>query len=230
VHGTGPSVLLVGDSHAAMLIPTFIAIAQREHLTLSVSARGLCPWQRNLYAPAGKLEELAATGIKGISAEGCKELRDDLYDRVIPELHPDIVVAMDYDFAYRNPRAETVQSLPQLARDGRKVILVEDTPNATIDTRDCLSKAKVLEDCRFVANRFPTPLERLYRQLARAQSRVYAADFDRLVCPFLPICDPVVDGQIVTFDGSHLTVAFSKLIAPQVDAYLQQTVIKPPGA
>src|SRR5207245_10757572 len=50
VHGTGQHLLLIGDSHAAMLVPTFTAIAQQEHLTLSIDVRGGCPWQRNLYA------------------------------------------------------------------------------------------------------------------------------------------------------------------------------------
>ena len=49
VHGTGPDILLIGDSHAAMLIPTFTAIARTEHLTLSVSVEGACPWQRDLF-------------------------------------------------------------------------------------------------------------------------------------------------------------------------------------
>ena len=43
VHGTGPHILLIGDSHAGMLIPAFVAIAQREHLTLSVSTDAAVP-------------------------------------------------------------------------------------------------------------------------------------------------------------------------------------------
>ena len=49
VHGTGRHVLLMGDSHAWMMIPAFSEIARRENLTLSVSVRGGCPWQRDLY-------------------------------------------------------------------------------------------------------------------------------------------------------------------------------------
>ena len=49
VKGTGKSILLMGDSHARMLIPTFTEIAQRDDLTLSVDGRPACPWQRGLY-------------------------------------------------------------------------------------------------------------------------------------------------------------------------------------
>ena len=34
-------------------------------------------------------------------------------------------------------------------------------------------------------------------------------DFDRQVCPYLPICDPVVDGMVVHHDDNHLTVTFA---------------------
>ena len=51
---------------------------------------------------------------------------------------------------------------------------------------------------------------------------MYTADLDHLVCPFLPICDPVIDGHIVKADPTHLTVDFAKAIAPQVGEYLKQ--------
>src|SRR5262249_45408484 len=49
VPGTGPPILLIGDSHAGMLIPAFEAMAQADNLTFSASTMGGCPWQRNLY-------------------------------------------------------------------------------------------------------------------------------------------------------------------------------------
>jgi peptidoglycan/LPS O-acetylase OafA/YrhL len=226
VHGTGQSIMLIGDSHAGMFIPTFTEIAKRDHLTLSVSASALCPWQRNLYAPAGNLIELGKSGVKGVSIQDCKAIRDDLYTRVIPALHPDIIVAVDLDGAYADPQVPTAQSLQQLTQDGRKVILVEDPPAATIDTLGCLSQAKVLQQCRFIADTTPTPLELLYRKLDAESSDVFSANFDQIVCPYLPICDPVIGGNIVRFDATHLTADFAKYIAPQVDAYLKQTVLK----
>ena len=44
MHGTGRHVLLMGDSHAEMLIPTFTEIAQPENLTLSLAVTAGCPW------------------------------------------------------------------------------------------------------------------------------------------------------------------------------------------
>ena len=58
VRGSGKKLLLMGDSHAAMLIPTFIEIAHREHLTLAVATMGLCPWQRTLAPYRANLDAL----------------------------------------------------------------------------------------------------------------------------------------------------------------------------
>jgi peptidoglycan/LPS O-acetylase OafA/YrhL len=226
VHGTGPHILLIGDSHAGMLVPAFKALAEREHLTFSGSIHLACPWQRNLYAlplvaPAQRIK-------------GCQQQKDDTYDRIIPQLKPDIVVLMNqsyedpgYSGPYLGPdRTElpngspeynswlqqtTVDSVNQLRADGRKVVIVEPIPRApdTMDTVDCLSKASVVEECRFVASTTPSTLEKLYRTIDDQHDNVWSLDIDRLVCPYLPICDPIIDHHVVRIDGAHLSATFS---------------------
>ena len=46
------TILLLGDSHAAMMVPAFTELAKREGLSFNVSLMGLCPWQRGLTAPS----------------------------------------------------------------------------------------------------------------------------------------------------------------------------------
>jgi hypothetical protein len=104
--------------------------------------------------------------------------------------------------------------------------MIEPIPNALFfDPLVCLSRAKVLARCRYVAATKPDPLELQYRQLDRQYDNVWTADFDRLVCPFLPICDPIVNGKIVKSDPTHLTPAFAKTITTPVDDYLKQSGI-----
>jgi hypothetical protein len=62
--------------------------------------------------------------------------------------------------------------------------------------RGCLKTARFLEDCRFVASTTPTFLERIYGKLAH-EPGVRSANFNHIVCPYFPICDPVVAGHIV---------------------------------
>ena len=239
VHGTGKHILLIGDSHGRSLIPTFTAIAEREHLTLSVEIRGACPWQRKLFARAGSVSGTA------LRPEDCKRLKEDLYTRVIPALHPDLIIAVNYGYEvpgqilpYVGPNGKalkpgpaenqwlestTTDAVKELRATGAEMLIVEPIPFAPKDPLDCLSKAKVTEECSYVVPAKPDALELFYRQLAKQDDGVRVLDLDRVVCPYLPICDPVVNGVIVKWDTSHLTVDFAKSIAPQVDAYLKQS-------
>jgi peptidoglycan/LPS O-acetylase OafA/YrhL len=238
MHGTGPHVLLIGDSHAAMVAPTFKAIAQRHNLTLSVSDLGGCPWQRNLYASP------LVVGTATVTPADCKRVKDDLYDRVIPALHPDVIVTMNLGYEndarvvrYLGPdlgfiprtspeydawlQQTTEDSLRQLRTGNTNVVLIEPIPfDITFDPTKCLSGAKVVEQCRYTVSPAPTDLEKLYRQLDAQDDHVWSLDMDKLVCPYLPICDPIVNQQVVKFDATHLTRAFARSIAPAVDDFL----------
>jgi peptidoglycan/LPS O-acetylase OafA/YrhL len=238
VHGTGKHILLMGDSHAHMMIPTFTAIARQDNLTLSVSVKGGCPWQRQLFATPVKVFG------KLLRKQDCVAQKEDLYKRVIPQLHPDIIVVMNlahedptqlpflgpHDEFEANGTAQSIQwldrttadSIRELRGDGAKVVILEPIPVTRFNPLDCISKAKTIEQCSYVESRpSPDPLEAYYRQLAKRDTGVLSTNLDRLVCPFLPICDPVVDGQIVKWDPTHLTVRFAEAIAPQVNSYLQ---------
>jgi hypothetical protein len=70
-------------------------------------------------------------------------------------------------------------------------------------------------------------MEEIYRAFARRDTGILSANFDQLVCPYLPICDPVVNGQIVKWDRQHLTVKFAESLADPVDAYLKTARLLP---
>ena len=232
VHGTGRSLLLIGDSHARMLIPTFTELARKRNLTLSVISGGGCPWQQHLYTL--------------VDTARCKREKDDAYARVIPALHPDVIVAIN--FGYDDPnraafpvvgangkpvargsaafdtllKTTTNESARALASHGRDLVLIEPVPRAgKLDPTSCLEHSKYLEPCRFVVSSAPTSAVRLYRKLAAKSPSIWSVNFDKLVCPFYPICDPVIAGRIVRVDQQHLTVDYATYIAPQVQSYLQ---------
>jgi peptidoglycan/LPS O-acetylase OafA/YrhL len=236
VKGSGPSVMLIGDSHAWMLIPLFTAIAKLENLTLSVSVRGGCPWQRGLYTP--------------LKLRLCESQKEDLYERVIPALKPDVVVAMNLGYGtkglYPAPMEDaharkadeatvaqlTRSSVTALRAHGRKLLVIEPIPlprlpNFAFDPLDCLSKATAIETCRYQAWPGLLPVERVYRAIAKDDPGVHSLDLDKAVCPFAPMCDPVVNGQFVKWDQSHLTEQFVRTLVPEVDLYLRRSGIIP---
>ena len=77
MHGTGPTIMLIGDSHAAMIVPAFTAIAQQHNLTLAVTAVPGCPWQQDLYSVR-----------VGDLGRNCPTVKDDLYRVSCPRSTP----------------------------------------------------------------------------------------------------------------------------------------------
>ncbi len=237
VTGGRPRVLLVGDSNAVMLYPALEAMAKRLGLTLAVGARDSCPWQRDLFFADFRHPDLCAAN------------QTDTYDRILPGFDPDVVVLMDRTFEDPNSLAAvetptgrlepgtpgflpavrhvTEQSLKALRRDGRKIVVVEPTPYAPkeLSPNVCLSKAKTVDECRYIASPGPTGVERMYRKIADAHRDVWALDIDQLVCPYLPICDPVIDGKIVKVDQGHITATYSRTISRAIEKFLEDNTI-----
>ena len=236
VHGTGRKVLLVGDSHAWAMAPLFVEIARRENLTLAVAADAGCPWQSHL-----------STERKFHSCNGWNE---DLYGRILPAFDPDVIIIVN--LAYGSPgdyryfvgadrarlgfepvAAATRTSIAALRSDSRDVVIVEPLPlplrpNPDFDPLTCLSRATVLEECRYQARPAPSRLELLYRRIAKRDPKVWSLDLDKVVCPLFPTCDPMIGGLIVKLDKQHVTKAFALSLAPVVDTYLKSVGILRP--
>ncbi len=227
--------MLIGDSHARMFVPTFEKIAQEHDLTLSVAIWPVCPWQEEIFFDT--------------KTEDCRQHKSDWYKREIPTLDPDVVVVTHRAWddpaapeavigpagtvAYKAAEYEqtllyaTVASMESLRSDGRKLVIIEPTPvpRMGFDPLSCLSSAKFLEDCRYVANEAPPPLERAERNYAQQHDDIWALDFDKLVCPYLPICDAYVDGNIVKRDKIHITGTYARQLSDEVWATLHDNNI-----
>ena len=85
----------------------------------------------------------------------------------------------------------------------------------------CMATSEWVESCRFVAAPGPDWIEQLERNLARASDQVYTVDMDLQICPFLPICDPIVGDTVVFFNGVHLAESYSRSLAPELGTHLE---------
>jgi hypothetical protein len=230
-------MLLMGDSNAEMLVPAFTEIAERVGGSLSVAMRESCPWQQDLLFADFKHQDL------------CRAHHADWYSRVVPSLDPDVVVLINRTFddpvspaALDTPdgrvdpgsdellhevRRATERSLETFRDRGRKVVVIEPIPYAPRGYRpiSCLSQASDVDECRYVASPGPMGVERVYRKAAGNDDGIWVLDMDRLVCPFLPICDPVIAGEIVKLDGGHLTATYARSISGDIEGYLKDNAI-----
>ena len=239
VRGTKARMLLLGDSHAAMLIPAFSKIARNHSMSLAVTSFPNCAWQPGIA--------LDPIGGKPNGPATCRAHQDDWYQRVLPQYAPDIVVVVSRgvedpanptdirlaDGRLLHPgspgfteavQAASERALRLLKHPGRKIVILEPTPIAPpsiqgADPFRCVSGATYLDDCRYVATAEPSPIVQYYRSIADGKS-LLSIDLDRVVCPYFPICDPVVGGVIVKVDRQHLTSVYSARIADSIDAAL----------
>jgi peptidoglycan/LPS O-acetylase OafA/YrhL len=216
VRGTGKRVLLMGDSLARMWIPAFTAIARRESFTLVLASHPSCPWPQGL-------------GGLGISTT-CPAQRADWYNRVVPEFDPDIIFLANrpYDapgnllpmavsgrrVTAQDPLGQnaiatsTERSLHLLSRPGRTLVIIEPTPlpeRLDFDPLSCVSSGSA--HCSFTVSTPVTALDEVYRNLGTGPD-VKTLELNRLACPRLPVCDPVVNDIIVRRDHTHLTATY----------------------
>ena len=217
--GAGVRVHLIGDSNAIVMIPLLQQLAEQHDFTLSVSARVGCPWQDGLSW---------VTDNDGLIAT-CEQARADWYERIIPALHPDVIIAVHVprddgsradgsmfraaDGSATGPiadvvRAATDASLDRLTASGARVVLFEPLPYDTADPTECLSGAATVGACAYQANADPFPTELLYREEASKRRDVFDIDADVLACPYLPVCVPMIDGELVFRNQFHVSNAW----------------------
>jgi hypothetical protein len=230
VPGDGPKVMVMGDSNALMWLPAFRTIAKREGWQLSTALVTACPWQRGLLFAFLEPHE-----------PSCEHHAADWYDRVVPEIDPDIVILAER--AYDNTRSFLPVRLPdksvvkrpdksfeerlidlslseidELRKEGRKVVVVEPIPlPQPFDPLGCLSEGKSPKQCAFTVSPHRTPLESAFRRQAGRVTNLWSLDLDRVVCPRLPACDTVLNNVIVFRDDGHITKTFARASTDAVE-------------
>jgi peptidoglycan/LPS O-acetylase OafA/YrhL len=229
VPGKGLRVLLMGDSNAWMWIPTFAEIAKQRGWAFSVAVYPSCPWQQDLA--------VAYTG------PGCRAHQRDWYERVVPDIDPDLVIlahqsldspdrplvlvsngkAVSAGTAQFEPTlmASSSAALRALERPGRKIVLLEPVPQPPpkTDPLSCLSQGRAPASCAFQANRQPTPLELFYRRQS-GHAGITSIDLDHIVCSQWPTCEAIAGNIIVRPNGEHVTATFARSVAPKIAALL----------
>ena len=224
VKGAGAHILLMGDSNAEMMATPFEELARAEGLTFSVAIRAGCPWQRDMFHLTAAIRD------------ACRRSKAAWYDTIIPELDPDLIVVMNVELT-RGPdavtyaetsynsklRASTLDSIHTLTEGGRPLLIVESIPLAdqTFNPLDCLRTSQSVEPCRFATSAVPNWLDTLERQAAMDDPLVWTLDIDALACPYLPICDPIIDGVVTYWNNAHLTARYALSLVPALSDALR---------
>ncbi len=219
--GDGPLVVLVGDSHAAMLSPALQRLAREEGFRLSTAIMNNCPWQRGVVIERSPK----------VRREECAELQQRFYDRAFPQMDADLVVVLSKprsgerwarqvsaDDAAEHPGETYPQMMLRKAQEtseeltgrGARVLIVHSvfgTGGYDLggpSPLDCLATARRLLECAVTPPAKPPLVDSLYDYVATAVPDVFTADLRTAYCPE-PVCAPMLDDVVVWRDPSHLS-------------------------
>ncbi|HEX3255596.1 MAG TPA: acyltransferase family protein [Gaiellaceae bacterium] len=221
--GTGaPTMLLAGDSHAHYLYPAFAELASRQGWSLVPVTKDACPW------PA-----VQATADR--EAIQCDDMRTAML-QAAARYHPEIAVLMSRSIVKRpllidgdivDPGAPgwldevkrgTEEFLAQLRPLVGAVVIVSPLPETEEPMVDCLASGGDAGSCSAPATHRPgtSELDAYWRTLPGVKT----ISLDQLICPD-GTCPAVVDGIPTHRDTNHLTVGYSRHLAPKLDRYLR---------
>jgi peptidoglycan/LPS O-acetylase OafA/YrhL len=229
VRGSGPTVLLVGDSQAQTFVPVFEELARSHDFSLEVDVLAGCPWQ----------EQLTNDKQAADTAEACAGAREGWYDDVLPRLHPDVVILLarprddpqewgdtiTMRDGTEQPRDEgiwesTRDTLRKVTRVAPAVVVQRMIMPETFEPADCLSSARRIGQCAVSADPAPSATDTFVAKLATENPRVHTVDLNPIFCPTTPVCSPIQHHQLVWRDDHHYTVDYVMARREQVWAAL----------
>ena len=226
VHGDGPHVLVVGDSHAQMLVPMFTDMAKRHDLTMSFNVSAGCSWQ----------EDLVNTKLSPGSLSACERERVGWYDAALPRLKPDVVVLISrerdeasewtgvvdrrggstepYDKMMYEATKETLDKVSSLVP--RTLVVQSMVMPNTFEPDDCLATTSDASRCAVPVPTVAPPSDGYFQAAAAASPKVWTVNFTPALCPGAPVCEPVVGNDIVWRDDHHVTATYARHREEQV--------------
>ena len=215
--GAGPTVVLVGDSHARMLAPMMKRLARQHDFTLALNVVIACPWQRGVVNSGQPRKHQVE----------CAAARDRWYDDVLPQLRPDIVMlaALPRDegswqgklVAAHGPSdtpvatvvyRSTKDTLARIRRSGARSLVVQGLNGTNgIEPLDCLARARRLADCVVTPPAERPISDAIYQSQAVQNPDVYTVNLNPAMCPDSPLCLPVLGRTVVWRDTFHFTAS-----------------------
>lgn len=213
------TVMLVGDSHAMMWHPAFVAAADKDGFRLITATKQSCqPWDIPLYSVKA-----------GRAYTECEQWRSALLDYVAAE-KPDLVVMTGAHTArYIDESGDDVDpSSPEVAAAVDRTLRAFDAVAPTVLLEDivlaprppdrCLAEAEQADDCDFVGR--PDAPGRVSVRAGGEAAGVPIVDPYEHMCVD-GLCRVVTeDGIVVYRDSAHLTNTYATSVGPWVSEWV----------
>ena len=177
---------------------------------------------------------MAATDDAGVLLD-CERMREKAL-RAAKRTHPDIALLVSRSILvrplsiggrllspgtpewFREVERGTQDFLGELRPLVGRIVIVEPFPDTSTSMIDCLANSGSPASCSEPSMHLPGTEE--IASYWRSLPNTATVSLDGLICP-RRMCPAVVDGVQTHVDTNHLTIAFSRHIAPRLDAYLR---------
>ena len=189
---TGPKVLLTGDSHAAQWFPALAELAKQNKLVVTSQTKSSCPITFDSVYASGQIDK------------GCDIWHTNII-KLIRSQKFDYVLISNFDKNnYKYSGSGTgINDFIGAITTGAKVVQLVDTPRPPSDSVACLS-----------ANP-NSPSACNFRAVASIKYAANIIDPTNWLCSNGE-CSAVLNGFNTYRDGSHISVATSKYLAPNL--------------
>jgi peptidoglycan/LPS O-acetylase OafA/YrhL len=228
-----PTVVLVGDSTAQAYDPALKELAAIYGFRYVQAAVGGCPISHRLIA----------TGLDGElhkpSNFMCYEEMPGIYQRVLDEYDPDLVIATSWNETNQHVEGDKLllkgtpehlratesalrETVDLLTSHGAQLAFLDVLPPGK--TVDCL-KTGSADSAACTRPVTPESGERPYNEIfdniAADLDKVASISLEDVVCPH-ESCPLTIDNIVMRYDGGHFTGTASRHLAPIIDARLAQ--------
>lgn len=215
-------VAVVGDSHAAMWVPTVRAIADRQGWEVRTLTKSNC--QMADVVIANGPQEVPYGNCVAWNESVTAELTSTRPDLVIVAGRFWPVLVTEDGLLDGEPRATALaaglaSSWSKLTTEGLQVIAVRDVPFPEVDVAECVAENLTdLAECAL--ERAEIMQGNTSHAAAAAELAIGLVDLTDQIC-FTDICPAVVDDVLVWRDSHHLTATYARLLADAFAAQLQ---------
>lgn len=214
------TLALVGDSHAAHLRDALALYAKQSGYRLLVYTRSACP-VLDTADEAESADELSAA-----ESATCLEWASKVMGRLLGDDSIDAVVFGNFTESPHVPIRSTAEPKAiwkQLSDAGKQLFAIRDVPGMPpgVNAPECIATSPVDNDPCSSPREQVLPSSDIQMQAVREMSdEVVLIDLSDYFCD-PRLCHAVIGGLIVYRDNAHLTMTFSRTLAPYLGELIE---------
>ncbi|WP_076624012.1 acyltransferase family protein [Leucobacter chironomi] len=215
MHSPSRTIVLFGNSHMQQWLPPIARIAEQERWHLVFLGYAACAF--------GLRDVVEGEDADIFHSPECRQWNESVLT-FVEEVQPDVVMTIgaatvptDEDADENQGALEHVlegaeTSIERLQEMDIPIILIRDNPRFTFDNFVCVEQAEAPEDCDVARSRALAP-ENPANALLRAG--VSLVDVNDFICPG-DTCPAVIGNVNVYIDDNHLSIFYTKSLAPML--------------